>query len=52
MYAPSSDTAPFDKDFYLILNLAIGGHFDGYRLPGDGFTSAEMKVDYVRVFKK
>lgn len=50
--APSSATAPFDKDFYIILNLAIGGHFDGYRLPGEGFTSAEMKVDYVRVFKK
>ena len=50
--APSSETAPFDQDFYLILNLAIGGHFDGYKLPGDSFSSCEMKVDYVRVFKK
>ena len=50
--AQSSETAPFDKDFYLILNLAIGGHFDGYKLPPNGFTETSMKVDYVRVFKK
>ena len=47
----SSQTAPFDKDFYIILNLAVGGHFDDYRLPPDSFTSCDMKVDYVRVFK-
>ena len=46
-----SETAPFDKDFYIILNLAIGGHFDGYRLPPEGFTETSMHVDYVRVFK-
>ena len=50
--APTSETAPFDKDFYIILNLAIGGHFDGYRLPPEGFVETSMQVDYVRVFKK
>ena len=50
--APSSETAPFDQDFYIILNLAIGGQFDNFVEPDSNFTSAEMKVDYVRVFKK
>ncbi len=46
-----SDTAPFDKDFYIILNLAVGGQFDNWVEPRSGFTSADRKVDYVRVFK-
>ena len=47
----ASETAPFDKDFYIILNLAVGGHFDNYQLPPNGFSEASMQVDYVRVFK-
>ena len=46
-----SETAPFDKDFYIILNLAVGGQFDNWVEPRNGFTSADMKVDYVRIFK-
>ena len=49
--AQGSDIAPFDKDFYIILNLAVGGSFD-WATPSDSFVSADMKVDYVRVFKK
>ena len=49
--ALSSETAPFDKDFYIILNLAVGGHFDNWILPPDNFVTCDMKVDYVRVFK-
>ena len=42
--------APFDQEFYLILNLAFGGNFDGGKndpsaLPG------EMVVDYVRAYE-
>ena len=44
-------TAPFDQDFYIILNLAVGGQFDNWTMPPDNFTSATMKIDYVRVFK-
>ncbi len=44
------DTAPFDVDFHLLLNLAVGGHFDGYTLPPSSFESAEMCVDYVRIY--
>ena len=47
----SAETAPFDKDFYIILNLAIGGQFDNYTMPPSNFASADMKIDYVRVFK-
>ena len=49
--AKGSATAPFDKDFYIILNLAVGGHFDNYQMPPENFVSADMVVDYVRVFK-
>ena len=47
----SAETAPFDKDFYIILNLAIGGQFDNWTMPPSSFTSADMKIDYVSVFK-
>lgn len=43
--------APFDQDFYLILNLALGGWFAGMN-PDEDFTQAEMLVDYVRVYDK
>jgi beta-glucanase (GH16 family) len=45
-------TAPFDVDFHILLNLAVGGHFDGYTLPPTGFSSAEMCVDYIRIYEK
>ncbi len=43
--------APFDKPFYLLLNLAVGGNFDGGREPREDFFSADMVVDYVRVYR-
>ena len=42
--------APFDQDFYLILNLAIGGNFDGNLLPPDTAFPAQMEVEYVKVY--
>ena len=46
--------APFDQDFHLLLNLAIGGHFDGYRTPPDSLFDEPvlMEVEYVRVYQK
>ena len=43
--------APYDKPFYLIMNLAVGGNFLG---DPDATTvfPAEMLVDYVRVYDK
>ena len=43
---------PFDQPFYILLNLAVGGQYDGGISPDDSFTSASMYVDYVRVYKK
>ncbi len=43
--------APFDQPFHLLLNLAVGGQFDGYRNPPDDFLSAEMLVDHVRIYQ-
>ncbi|TYP76398.1 carbohydrate binding domain-containing protein [Paenibacillus methanolicus] len=40
--------APFDRPFYLILNLAVGGDWPG--APDADFVSDEMKVDFVRVY--
>lgn len=42
---------PFDKEFFIILNLAIGGEWPG---PPDGTTvfPKYMFVDYVRVYEK
>lgn len=49
--APSNVNAPFDQNFHIILNLAVGGQFDGWVEPREDFTSADMVVDYVRVFQ-
>lgn len=49
----SKDTnpgAPFDKDFYLLLNMAISGNYVKGDMPNGDFTLAEMVVDYVRVY--
>lgn len=43
--------APFDKPFYILLNLAVGGNYDGNLEPNENDLPAEMKVDYVRVYK-
>ena len=40
----------FDQAFYVILNLAVGGHFDGDP-QSDAIFPAEMLVDYVRVYR-
>ncbi|WP_217594516.1 carbohydrate binding domain-containing protein [Cohnella sp. GbtcB17] len=43
--------APFDQPFYLIMNLAVGGNFDGDPAPDTVFPS-RMEVEYVRVYAK
>ncbi len=43
--------APFDQPFYILLNLAVGGNYDGGVKPPEDFVSATMQVDYVRVFQ-
>lgn len=42
--------APFDQEFYLILNLAVGGWYGGDPDRTTPFPG-EMEVDYVRVYE-
>ncbi|MDR0272223.1 MAG: glycoside hydrolase family 16 protein [Clostridiales bacterium] len=44
--------APFNQNFYLLLNMAVGGNYIGNTLPPDDFESAGMEIDYVRVFQR
>ena len=51
--------APFDQDFFIIFNVAVGGGFFPSNVYGQPVTPAEakswakptMEVDYVRVYK-
>jgi beta-glucanase (GH16 family) len=40
---------PFDSDFFLILNIAMGGSLGGDIDPA--FTEDTMEIDYVRVYQ-
>ena len=40
---------PFDSDFFIILNVAMGGTFGGEIDPT--FMESTMEVDYVRVYQ-
>lgn len=43
---------PFDKEQYLILNLAIGGEWGGQKGIDDGIFPRRYQIDYVRVYQK
>ncbi|MEQ8186645.1 MAG: glycoside hydrolase family 16 protein [Candidatus Eremiobacterota bacterium] len=43
---------PFDKPFYLILNLAIGGNWGGKEGIDDSLFPQVFEIDYVRVYQK
>jgi len=46
----NNDSTPFNKDFFMILNVAMGGN-----LGGDveaSFQESMMEVDYVRVYQR
>ncbi len=45
------DDTPFNKDFFFILNLAVGGNFDGGMKPEESFVSADMDIDFVRCYQ-
>ena len=46
------DTWPFNKNFYIILNLAWGGDWGGSQGVDESALPCTMLVDYVRVFRK
>lgn len=43
---------PFNKPFYVILNLAWGGDWGGKKDVDESVLPVQMEVDYVRVFQK
>ncbi len=45
----NDDSTPFQKDFYLLLNVAMGGTFGG--TIGDDFQESSMEIDYVKVYQ-
>jgi beta-glucanase (GH16 family) len=46
---PNRSNIPYHHNFFLILNVAMGGNFGGAIAPG--FSSSAMEIDYVRVYK-
>jgi len=46
------DAWPYDKDQYLILNLAIGGSWGGQKGIDDSIFPQLYRIDYVRVYQK
>ena len=42
---------PFNKQFHLILNFAVGGNWGGLHGVDSTIYPQEMKIDYVRVYK-
>jgi beta-glucanase (GH16 family) len=40
---------PFDSDFFLIANVAMGGQFGGNVDPN--FDSSSLEIDYIRVYQ-
>jgi beta-glucanase (GH16 family) len=45
-------TWPFDKRFYLIMNLAVGGDWGGSQGVDPAAFPARMEIDYVRVYQE
>lgn len=43
---------PFNKDFHLLLNLAVGGAWGGAKGIDDTIFPQRMEIDYVRVYQK
>jgi len=49
MYENTMDS-PFNKDFFLVLNVAMGGDFEGAIDPA--FSESSLEVDYIKVYQK
>ncbi|MDR0473083.1 MAG: glycoside hydrolase family 16 protein [Treponema sp.] len=48
---PTYKQWPFDKRFFLLLNLAFGGNWGGYRGVDYNCLPAIFEIDYVRVYQ-
>lgn len=53
VYHTRAFNAPFDQDFYIILNLAYGGKFDPLQnINPDEDLPAVMEIDWVRAYER
>jgi len=48
---PTKDHWPFDINFFLIFNIAIGGDWGGVRGVDDTIFPQRLEIDYVRVYQ-
>jgi len=48
---PYSEVFPFDQQFFLILNLAIGGNWGGVEGVDNTIFPTTFEIDYVRVYR-
>ena len=46
---PNTASLPFNQNFFMIMNVAMGGNFGGSVDPA--FVSSTMEVDYIRVYQ-
>ena len=46
------ETWPFDRPFFLIMNVAVGGNWGGAQGVDPYIWPQRMEVDYVRVYEK
>jgi beta-glucanase (GH16 family) len=46
-----NDTEEFHNNFFILLNMAVGGNWPGFTIDKSAFP-ATMKVDYVRVYQQ
>lgn len=46
---PNDPSLPFNKDFFFIINVAMGGTFGGTVDPA--FTQSTLEVDYIRMYQ-
>lgn len=46
------DKWPYFKDFYMILNIAVGGNWGGQQGVDDSIFPQQMLIDYVRVYQR
>jgi beta-glucanase (GH16 family) len=42
---------PFDRDFHILLNIAVGGNWGGQKGVDDSIWPQRMEIDYVRVLQ-
>ncbi|GAB5496067.1 MAG: hypothetical protein Phyf2KO_11470 [Phycisphaerales bacterium] len=49
--APDNDRAPFDTDFHLLINCAVGGNFPGNPNGASVFPQT-YEIDWIRVYRR